>query len=84
MQPRALQVDQVPERPRDRLEPVVVDEADRVRLGVEHGLVGVDVVEVVEELGGPADEHVAQGRVEIGAGSAAAPARPPRRLLRGG
>ena len=69
-QPRALQVHEVTEGSRDRLDLVVVDEAGRVWLDGEHLLVRVHHVEVFEQLGGPTQEHVTKTRVQLSARTA--------------
>ena len=60
MQRRALQVDKIPEGPRDLLDPAVLDQSDGIWLGVQHGLVGVDVLEAFEELLSAAGEQFHQ------------------------
>ena len=64
VQPRALQVDQVAEGAGHLLGSVIVDMADRVRFRIEHALVGVELVDPFEQLGGPAYKNLAQMGVE--------------------
>jgi hypothetical protein len=71
VQVRTLQVDQVSERTCHRVGPVLVDPADRIGLGVEHALVRVDLVDPVEQPGGPAYEDLAEVGVELATGPTA-------------
>ena len=71
MQPRALEVNEVPEHPGDVEQAVVVHPRNRIGLGVERCPEGVLRVQIGQQLARPADEHRCEIGVQLAAGASA-------------
>ena len=69
LQPRTFQINKVAEGSCHVGQLALLHSAYGLRLGVEHGLVGVDLIELAEQLVSAPDQHIGEIGVKLRAGA---------------